>query len=256
MNIQNSITIVSMSRRTELYSKFILDVESKIGHLIKEYIVFVNDPNILPFYKNLQNTNKKINVISGQEDFVYRFGHDRVYNYLESKVTSQYILKLFDTDLVEVNIPEFEKELNLEKDLYGILTYMSRGSNMWETKFQLYKKNIFKWEGCVHEEKKWIKNENEIQIYNLTSFRVFHKNDIDFYSKNLTKTEDGFIILEKVDKQSDSFLRNCLYEGLTWKIVNEGLDHKYRGWFLRHYEINKKVIDFYHEEAEKKYSTK
>ncbi len=252
MNIQNSITVVSMSRRTELYQKFILDIESKIGHLIKEYIVFVNDPNIFPFYKNLQNTNNKINVISASEDFIYKYGHDKVYNYLESKVTSQYILKLFDTDLVEINVPEFEKELALEKDLYGILTYMVRGDS-WEQKYQLYKSGLFQWEGCVHENLELLDKTTQISQYDLKSFQVFHKNALDKESKELKKTPDGFIILEKTEEGSDSDRRNMLYEYLGFLISSGQVDHKYKGWFEKHYFYNKSIIDLYVARVKERY---
>ncbi len=48
-------------------------------------------------------------------------------------------------------------------------------------------------------------------------------------------------------------LRNLLYEGLTYRIVHEHLQHRYRGWFLRHYEINKEIVNWYYNRAVEKW---
>ena len=70
-NLQN-ITIVSMSRRPKLYNNFICSLEEQIGSLIKQYIVFVNDQDILQDYKNLEILNSKIKVLNAPEDFVFK----------------------------------------------------------------------------------------------------------------------------------------------------------------------------------------
>ena len=49
------ITIVSMSRRPEMYRDFVKQAESLMSNLVTSYFVFVNNPDFLPFYKSLEN---------------------------------------------------------------------------------------------------------------------------------------------------------------------------------------------------------
>lgn len=243
------ITIVSMSRRPDLYKRFINDTENKLGDLIKQYIVFVNKDSIKDFYKQLTLENKKIRTIFASEDFVFKKGHDTVYNYLNQCVNSEYILKLFDTDFIEINKDEFIKELNLNYDIYGIPTHMQRG-NVLEIKYQLYKKGVLLYGGGVHENPFF---QRDVSKHELKNFKVYHNNALDDYSKNIKKNKDGFIILEKTEEGSDSDERNLLYEYWTYKIVN-GAPHNALNWFLKHYEINKELIDWYAFRAIKKYN--
>jgi len=73
-------------------------------------------------------------------------------------------------------------------------------------------------------------------------------------NEELEKTADGFIILKKTEEGTDSDLRNLLYETLTWRIVHENGRQQHRGWFLRHYEINHEVVDWYYHRAKQKYN--
>ena len=122
---------------------------------------------------------------------------------------------------------------------------MARGDSR-EIKYQLYKKNIGNWVGMIHENFEFY---SQPTLYDLLSLKVYHKNALDNFSKNLKKTFDGFIILEDCDENSDSYKRNLLYESLTYRIIHENLPHKYRGYLLKHYEINKTIIDKYYQKA-------
>jgi len=245
------ISVVSMSRRFELYKQFVHCLEFQISDLIQQYIVFVNDKNIATKYLDLEKENTKIRVVIAAEDFIYKYGHDRVYNHLDSIASTEYILKLFDTDVVEVDKNLFKEELNKNVDLYGIQTYMQRG-DVWETKWQLYRKGVIKWTGIVHENQ--VPNKKgQITKYQLQSMKVFHNNALDKISLELKKTPDGFIILEKTEEGSDSDQRNMLYEYCTHRIVNEGVPHNSVAWFRRHYELNSAVILWYVQRAKEKY---
>jgi len=283
------ITIVSMSRRPDLYRDFVKQAESKMGSLIDNYLVFVNDPNFLPFYKNLEASSSKVKVYSAPEDFVYKHGHDKVYNFLESKVQSTFILKLFDTDEIVVNSKLLEEEIKKTNlDIYGMKTWMQRG-DVWEVKYQLYRKGVLRWSGLVHENQEsptgrpmmfWpgppeitkstepslsgkpdsihlVPDDGKSPIWifqgALENLKILHHNALDTFSSNLKKTDDGFIILEKTPEGTDSDRRNLLYESLAWRIVNEDLPHSAKGWFQRHYQINKEVIDWYYDRAKKLY---
>jgi hypothetical protein len=244
------ITIVSMSRRPEMYRDFVKQSEELMGNLIVSYFVFVNDPILLPFYKNLEQSSPKIKVYNAPEDFVIRYGHDTVYNYLEKLVQTPYILKLFDTDTLEVDSKLFEEELKKNLDIYGMETYMERG-DVWETKYQLYKKGIMEWFGLVHENQHF---KSSISTpTKLKGLKIYHHNALDTESSNLEKTPDGFLLLKKTQEDSDSDRRNLLYETLTWKIVHENGRQDNPGWFLKHYEYNKPVVDWYYERAKRKY---
>lgn len=238
-----------MSRRPQMYKQFVDQIENLSGTLIDSYFVFVNDPQTLPFYKSLEISNPKVKVFNAPEDFVYRYGHDTVYNYLEKQVQSPYVLKLFDTDTVEIDPKLLEEELKKGADIYGMETYMERG-NVWETKFQLYKKGVLEWFGLVHENQHFKGNVNAEKM---ESIKVYHHNALDPESANLKKNAEGFIILEKTKEGSDSDLRNLLYETLTWKIVNENGRHDNPAWFHRHYEFNKEVVNWYYSRAKKRF---
>lgn len=246
------ITIVSMSRRPEKYRSFVQHTETVLGSLIKQYLVFTNDPQTYPFYKNLELENPKIKVINGPEDFVYRYGHDTVYNYLEQLVETPYILKIFDTDIIEVNLELFKAELLTDPspDILGMETYMERG-DVTETKFQLYRKGILKWYGLVHENQHF----EQPSVYSKTTpnLKVYHHNALDPESAVLEKNAEGFILLKKTIEGSDSDLRNLLYETLTWKIVHERGRQDNAGWFHKHYEFNREIVDWYYHRAKKKF---
>lgn len=250
------ITIVSMSRRTEMYRDFVEQVEKSMGNLVSAYFVFVNDPILLPFYKALEQKNSKVRVFNAPVDFVYRYGHDTVYNYLEKGIQTPYILKLFDTDTIEVDAKLLEEELKATFlgvqgfDIYGMETYMERG-NVWETKYQLYKTNFLTWYGLVHENQHFKTPHQSSKT--LKSLKVYHHNALDPESAKLEKNAEGFIILKKTQEDSDSDRRNMLYETLTWKIVNEGGRHDNPGWFKQHYSFNKEVVDWYYDRARKKF---
>jgi hypothetical protein len=244
------ITVVSMSRRPDKYRHFVEHMEREMGTLIDAYYVFINDPQTLPFYKNLELQEKKIRIFNGPEDFVFRYGHDTVYNYLEKNVKSTFILKLFDTDTVEVDPILLEEELKTG-DIFGMETYMERG-DVTETKWQLYRAGILSWYGLVHENQHFYKDVPVTQKL-LKSLKVYHHNALDSESATLIKNEQGFIILKKTTEGTDSDRRNLLYETLTWKIVNEGGRHDHVGWFQQHYAFNRETVDWYYERARKKY---
>jgi hypothetical protein len=241
-----------MSRRFDGYCKLVEQFEHIIPEFIEQYIVFVNDDKLKSLYKSLENQNKKVKCVFANENFVFKNGHDTVYNYLDSLVQSEWILKLFDTDRIELDIELFKKEfegLNNKINIYGIPTFMQRGE-VWENKYQLYKKGIANWYGILHEN---LEFNVQLITYDLKSLKVFHENGIDNKSLDVKKTEDGFIILEETFSGEDSHERNVLYESLGYKIVFEGGRHRNRDWFVRNFEINKNLILKYVEEAKKRW---
>lgn len=245
-----TISIISMSRRPEMYFDFVRSFEKAVPDIVVEYIVFINDVVLLPRYYSFANEHSKVKVQHAPEDFVFRYGHDTVYNYLEKKAVGNFILKLFDTDICDINHGQLLEDLKRDADIYGMDTYMERG-NVTETKFQLYKKGVLEWFGAVHENQHF-KIENPKQDH-LKGLKVFHHNALDTESSELEKTSDGFIILKRTQIGSDSDKRNMLYETLAWKIVNEGMRHDHIGWFNRHYQINKDVIDWYYQRAKERF---
>ncbi len=252
--IENSITLCSMSRRFSGYQKLVEQFEETIPEIIKQYIVFVNDDSLKSLYKSLENQNKKIKCVFAKEDFVFKNGHDKVYNMLSSIASTDWILKLFDSDKIEINKELFKKEFEEAQkknvNIFGIPTYMQRGDSH-EIKYQLYKKSVAEYKDCVHEN--LIFNQQPI-AYDLKSLSVIHENAIDEKSKNLKKDEEGFIILEKTEEGTDSDLRNLLYEQFTWRIVHGELNHQYKAWFDKHYQKNKELVDWYYERAKQKYN--
>jgi hypothetical protein len=250
----NKISVVSMSRRFEGYCKLVEQFENIIPNFIEQYIVFVNDDKLKSLYKSLENQNKKVKCVFANENFVFKNGHSVVYNYLDSLVQSEWILKLFDTDRIELDIElfkkEFEKSQEKNVNIFGIPTFMQRGE-VWENKYQLYKKGIANWHDAVHEN--LIPNVQLIS-YDLKSFKVYHENSLDNNSKNLKKDNEGFLILEKTEEGTDSDNRNLLYEFFSWKIVHGELNHQHKQWFDTHYSKNKNLIDWYYERAKKKYN--
>ena len=246
-----TISVVSMSRRPDLYFEFVKSLEKSIPDIVVEYIVFVNDPVTLPrYYSFALNDCKKVKVLNAPEDFVFRYGHDTVYNYLEKKVVGDYILKLFDTDVCEIDHDVLVEDLSRGADIYGMDTFMERG-NVWEVKFQLYKRGILDWFGMVHENQHF-KIEKPKQDH-LKGLKVYHHNALDPESAELEKNAEGYIILKRTAEGSDSDKRNLLYETLTWKIVNEGGKHDHLGWFQRHYQLNKDVVDWYYKRAKERF---
>lgn len=246
------VTIVSMSRRPDMYRDFVENVEKTMGSLVDAYFVFVNDPQLLPFYKAFELKQGKIKVFNAPEDFVFKYGHDTVYNYLEKQVQTPYILKLFDTDTIEVDPKLLEEELKSGFEVYGMETYMERG-DVWEVKYQLYKKGVLEWFGLVHENQHYKDKSTVHKAEILRGLKVYHHNALDQESAKLEKNAEGFIILQKTTEGTDSDRRNLLYETLTWKIVHENGRHDNAGWFHRHYHFNKEIVDWYYERARKKY---
>jgi hypothetical protein len=230
----------------------IIDTESKMGEVIDKYIVFVNDKTKIDQYKEIKKSFSvsKLNLVIANDNFIFHHGFDTVYNnlrkYSKETTKSTHVLILFDTDIVEVDLDALKKELEIPIDLYSYKMYMQRG-DVWEDKYQLYSNDGFlNWYGLVHENQIFTR---QYTVGRLNNFRVLHHNALDKFSKELKKTQDGFIILEKTDEGTDSDKRNMLYESLVWKIVNAGGRHINRNWFLKHYEINKELIDWYYNRA-------
>jgi hypothetical protein len=247
-----TISVVSMSRRPELYFEFVKSLEKSIPDIIAEYIVFVNDPVTLPRYYSFANNDcNKVKILNAPEDFVFKYGHDTVYNYIEKKVIGDYIFKLFDTDVCEIDRDVFIEDLKLNADIYGMDTFMERG-NVWEVKYQLYKRGVLKWMGIVHENQHFLIDSPK--KLTLKGLKVYHHNALDPESaEELEKNAEGFIILKPTKEGSDSDRRNLLYETLTWKIVNEGGRHDHLGWFQKHYAINKDMVDAYYKRAKERF---
>jgi len=241
-----------MSRRLEAYKEFVRHTDELMGEWITQFRVFVNDPETLTGYKELERDVPKIKLFQAPPDFVFKHGHDTVYNFLEKNVESTYILKLFDTDIVYVDHDVFAKELGEGPDIVGMNTYMQRG-NVWEWKYQMYKPNLMKWFGLVHENQVW--NSKDLKMIQSEGLKVEHMNALDPESRELEKTPDGqFIILKKTEEGTDSDKRNMLYETLTWKIVHEGGRQQNAAWFHKHYEINREVVDWYYQRAKQKFN--
>jgi hypothetical protein len=243
------ITVLTASRRPDLYKNLIANLEDQIGDLVDEYIVFVNDDSLKEEYKKIKYLYSKIKFIFAKEDYIYKMGFDSLYNLLIEQSKSKYCLMLFDTDTIEVNKDLLKQELSEDKDLYSFDCYMQRG-DVWEEKHQLFKKDLVKWFGLVHENQQFNRQPTHSK---LTSFKVYHNNSVDKESQDVKKNAEGFIILEKTEIDSDSDKRNLLYETLTWKIVNEGGRHLNAGWFHKHYSINKEIIDEYYNRAKEKF---
>jgi len=244
------ITVLTASRRPDLYQILVQNLENQLGDLIDEYLVFVNDESQKEKYKKIRFSNSKIRIIFGKEDYIYKMGFDSLYNLLISQTKSKYCFMLFDTDIIEIDKEKFKQELATDKDLYSFSCYMQRG-DVWEEKYQLFKRDLVQWFGLVHENQTF---KYPPQIAKLESLKIYHNNSIDKNSENVKKNKDGFIILEKTEEGSDSDKRNMLYETLTWKIVNESGRHQNPAWFKQHYSINKELIDDYYQRAKQKYN--
>lgn len=239
------ISILTATRRPDGYKKLITELEEKMGDLIGEYVAFIEKSNS-EHYLDLKN-NPKIKLIIAPDNYIFNHGFDNLYNMLIKTSTQKYCLMIFDTDTIELNKEQFAKDLGEDADLYIFKMYMQRG-DVWEDKMQLYKKDLLKFEGAVHENQVFLR---EPKIKQIDSFKIIHQNAVDTESQNLKKTSDNFIILEKTVEGSDSDMRNLLYESLAWKIVNGNGIHRHKGWFQRHYEVNKPIIDWYYERAKK-----
>lgn len=249
-----NITVVSAVRRPEMYKNVVDSLESQIGDIITGYIVFNNSGALKQQFKDIFGSNSKVRVINAPDSYILRNGFDSVYNTLMNAASKDdYILMAFDTDTFEINKDEFYKDLEKDKDVYGFKMYMQRG-DVWETKYQLFKNDdLLKWFGIVHEN---IVYNRQPDLLEITSLRVIHNNALDKSSKELKKTDNGFIILEPTEPGSDSDFRNMLYESLTWQIVNENGRHMHKNWFIEHYRINKELIDDYHNRAKEYYNAK
>lgn len=246
------ITVITTSRRPNYYSKFVYETERKIGKYIEQYIVFVNDSTLKQQYNLLKIEFDKVNVVFAPDNYLFKKGFDSAYNLLLSQVKTKFAWMLFDTDEVILNNnSEFERIIESDYNYIGIQTHMQRGDST-EYKYQLYDPKLVRWVGAVHENQIFNGEIKSIDI-DSNAMSVKHKNAIDIDNESIKKTEDGFIIIEKHPEGSDSFNRNLLYEALTYRIVHENLYHKYRGWFVRHYEINKEVVDWYYQKALEKW---
>lgn len=246
------ITVVTTTRRPDKYEKFVENTIKTVGKPIEGFIGFCNDIGLKPLYKKIEHENPMVKMIYAPDNYIFKNGFAKTYNMLLKQVKTELAWMLFDVD--EVIIEDYDKFIEILgsfHNYYGIRTHMKRGDS-WEDKFQLFDPNVIRWDGYVHE--------NQIGMGELKSIifpdnviKVIHNNIVDTESANLEKTEDGFIILKKTEEGTDSDRRNLLYEGLTYRIVHENLHHKFRGWFLKHYEINKEVIDEYYKRAVQKW---
>lgn len=243
------ISVITATRRFYDFRRMVCNTEIKMGKLVTEYIAFVNDSSQREEYATLKNSGcckpEKLKILFAPDNYIYKNGFDSLYNLLIKTAKGKYLLQIFDVDYLTVDLEQFKKDLELDKDIYGFPMYMQRG-DVWETKFQLWKRDLLTWYGLVHENQQFAKQPETMEI---TSLKVDHNNARDDASSNLRKTPDGFIILEKTEPGTDSDKRNMLYESLTWEIVNNNGRHQNKGWFVRHYDINKEVIDWYHERA-------
>lgn len=250
--MKKPITVISTTRRPEQYKQFLLNIERELGEFIESYLGFTNDLSTKESYKALKSEFPKLKIVYAPDNFIFKNGFDKTYNLLLNKVSTEYAWMLFDVDEVIVSDKsKFAESINGFYNYVGIPTHMQRGDSL-EVKYQLYKTNLIRWEGAVHENQAFLGEVKSIDLPD-TVIKVLHKNAVDTESSNLKKTDDGFIILERTTEGSDSDKRNMLYEGLTYRIVYEGLPHRYRGWFIRHYEINKEIIDWYYGRAIEKW---
>lgn len=244
--IQNKISLLTASRRFEGYKNLVKQLESLIPELIEKYIVMVDDSDVLPLYRELKKEINKIIIMPVPYNWIYKNGFDTLYNDLMKAAKTEYCWMLFDCDEVQMDVDQFKEDFEQQPDIFGYPTHMERGDAL-ETKYQLFKNDgLFSWFGVLHENQKF---NIQPKAININSVKILHHNAVDHFSQNLKKTSDGFLILEKTEEGTDSDKRNLLYESLAWKIVNEGARHDYVGWFKRHYEINKEVIDWYHNRA-------
>ena len=239
------ISLILASRRPSGFKNLVDQLEEKLPEFMLEYIAFNNDPNLKSEFEAIKAQNPKIKVLNAGEDFIFRMGFDTVYNTLMKAAKGEYCLILFDCDEIEVDKEKFLQFFSIQADVYFFKMFMQRGQ-VEEKKFQLFKKDILKWVGAVHENQAYSRNPN---ILELEGFRVNHNNAQDDSSKVLAKDPEGFIILEKTEEGTDSDKRNLLYEGLAYRIIHENLPHFNKNWFIEHYKRNKAVIDWYYERA-------
>lgn len=244
------ISIISTTRRPQKYREFVEHIEAELGEFIESYISFVNDYRLRDEYKIIESQFSKVKIIYAPDNFLFKNGFDRVYNMLLKQVKTDYAWMLFDVDKVEVkDKKKFSDALSGFYNYIGIQTHMQRGDSL-EIKYQLYKPDLLRWEGAVHENQVFLGDVKQIDL-SPDIISIKHLNVVDSESSKLNKTDDGFIILEKTEEGTDSDKRNLLYESLAYRIVHENLPHRYRGWFLRHYFINKRIIDWYYSRAVK-----
>lgn len=244
------ITIVSTTRRPDKYEQFIKNSSKVLGKYLDGFIGFCNDISLKPLYKKIEYENPKVKMIYAPDNFIFKNGFAKVYNTLLKQVNTELAWMLFDVDEIIIeDYDKFNEILGSFHNYYGIKTHMKRGDS-WEYKYQLFNPKSVRWEGHVHENQVIL---SEIKVIDFPEnvVKVIHNNIVDTESVNLKKTDDGFLILEKTTEGSDSDQRNLLYEALTYRIIHENLFHKYRGWFVRHYEINKEIVDWYYERAKK-----
>ncbi len=245
------ISILTASRRPEGYKKLVEQLEqSSIAELIENYIVMVDNEAQHDEFKSIKDTYSKVKIMKVQHNYIYNNGWDAVYNILAKAAKTPYVWLLFDTDIVKIDGEQFKKDMEQQADVYSYPTYMQRGDAQ-ETKAQLYKKDCLEWFGALHENQMF---KRQPKVADITSANVSHNNALDAESKNIRKSSDGFLLLDKTQEGTDSDKRNLLYEGITWKIVHGEFKHQHMGWFQRHYELNKEVIDWYHDRAEQIYN--
>lgn len=246
------ITLISASKRVNDCFNMLDNAYKLMPNTLNESIILVagNEELHNQYKEKIQKNFKNCKIICAKEDFYFRKGFDTGYNLLNKAANNKFILALCDSDVLTVNENKLIEDLNEDLDYYLGEIFMERGEAT-EKKYLLYKKESSNWYGLVHEN---LQLKPDSKGKEITSFSIKHLNAKDKFSKNLKKTDDGFIILERPDVDSDSYQRNLIYEYLAYLIANKNGRHLFQGWFKRHYEINKELIDEYYNIAKEKYN--
>jgi len=252
INIEKAtFSILTASRRPEGYLNLVRQLEEKLSNYVVEYLCFIDKAELKPEYDKIKEQYPKVKIILAQENYIWKNGWDSVYNLLIKSSKAVMCWLLFDSDeIVLDNTEQFIHDL-YDGELFGINTKMQRG-NVFENKFQLFYNNgNIKYFGIVHENQVFLKHSPNIVVLN--SIRINHNNALDKNSKELKKTEDGIPILEMEEEGTDGYNRNVLYEGLTWKVVNQNGRQQNRDYLIRYYNVNKDIIDEYYKIASEKW---
>ena len=246
-----TLSTISASRRPTGYLNLVKQLEEKLSDYIVEYLCFIDDVKLKPEYDKIKEQYPKVKIILAQENYIWKNGWDSVYNLLIKSSKGLICWMIFDSDeIILDNSERFIDDL-YDGELFGINTKMQRG-NVFENKFQLFYNNgNIKYFGLVHENQIFMNHSPKIKILN--SIRINHNNALDKNSKELKKTEDGIPILEIEEEGTDGYNRNLLYEGLTWKVVNQNGRQQNRDYLIRYYNVNKEVIDEYYKRAVEKW---
>ncbi len=248
-----TLSIITASRRPQGYLNLVKQLDEKLSNYIVEYLCFIDNKELKSEYDKIKEQYPKVKIILAQENYIWKNGWDSVYNLLIRTSKGNHCWMLFDSDEIILDNPKrFVNDLN-DGELFGINTKMQRG-NVFENKFQLFYNNgNIKYYGLVHENQIYLNHSPNVKILN--SIRINHNNALDKNSKELKKTEDGIPILEMEEEGTDGYLRNLLYEGITWKIVNQNGRQQNRDYLIRYYNVNKEVIDKYYKKACEKWDT-